>query len=146
MLEASTTIRRRARRTFLIPIIFERFLKMPESGIGPDTSSEAVLDSDEIKQELRVLLSDIDTHSLGSFATSGALNTAINPGLTIHDLGHVGLPLSTRDALEVSRVAHQAPFGKGTETIVDTSVRKTWELNSSQFALRNPAWKNVCMI
>lgn len=29
---------------------------------------------------------------------------------------------------------------KAEETIIDTSVRKTWELNSDQFELRNPQW------
>ena len=111
---------------------------MPEPGASHDTSSEAMLDSDEIKAKLRGLLAAIDTHSLGCIATSGALPSAVNPGLTINGLGDVGSPLSARDALEVSKIAHQAPFGKGTETIVDTGVRKTWELNSSQFALRNP--------
>lgn len=110
----------------------------------PDTSGEVGLDHDEIKAELRALLDDVDTHSLGSFATSGSIPHAVNPGINVDDLGGIGLPLSRRDALELSKVAHQAPFGKRTETIVDESVRKTWELNSSQFTLQNPRWQQ-CM-
>ncbi|KAF1958927.1 hypothetical protein CC80DRAFT_546245 [Byssothecium circinans] len=34
------------------------------------------------------------------------------------------------------------PFGKGDRTVVDTSVRNTWELDSTQFCLANPAWKS----
>ncbi|KAF7193013.1 MICOS complex subunit MIC60 [Pseudocercospora fuligena] len=33
---------------------------------------------------------------------------------------------------------HKAPFGKGSETIVDDTVRKTWELNTNEFVVNNP--------
>ncbi|KAL8836461.1 MAG: hypothetical protein Q9170_002894 [Blastenia crenularia] len=58
----------------------------------------------------------------------------------VHGIGKVGLPLTYRDAAGISRIAHQAPFGKGSETYVDSTVRKTWEFNPSQFDLQNPAW------
>ena len=52
------------------------------------------------------------------------------------------LPLSPRDARDITKLCHQAPFGKGSETVVDTSVRNTRELNTDQFQIRNPAWKS----
>ena len=58
------------------------------------------------------------------------------------DHGPIGLLLSNDDAQVIIRASHQAPFGKGSETIVDSSVRNTWELNSQQFELRNSEWKN----
>jgi len=121
--------------------MFEQYDHVIEPPREPSTPGEVGLGYDEIKAELRALLDDVDTHSRGSFATSGIIPKAINPGITVNDLGGIGLPLSRRDALELSKVAHQAPFGKGIETIVDQSVRKTWELNSSQFALQNPDWQ-----
>ena len=36
----------------------------------------------------------------------------------------------------------QAPFGRGQETIVDTTVRSTWELDPSQFTITNPQWSS----
>jgi hypothetical protein len=36
--------------------------------------------------------------------------------------------------------AHHAPYGKGSETLVDTAVRNTWELNPDQFEFGNPEW------
>lgn len=87
---------------------------------------------DDLCNYLRVI-------SSGKFATSGALAIASNPGLFVEGIGKVGLPLSERDAVELSRASHEAPFGKGSETLVDPSVRKTWELNPRQFKLRNPA-------
>nr|POF13111.1 hypothetical protein CFP56_10259 [Quercus suber] len=52
----------------------------------------------------------------------------------------VGLPLSDRDAEALVEVCHLAPFGKGEDNIVDTSVCKTWELSPDDFELRDPAW------
>lgn len=112
----------------------------PES-VADSCASDEVLLGFVIKAELLALLDDVDIHSLGSFATSGSVPHAVNPGLTINGLGGIGLPLSTRDALELSTIAHQAAFGKGTETIVDTSIRRTWELDPSQFVLQNPSWQ-----
>ncbi|KAK5149252.1 hypothetical protein LTR04_007275 [Oleoguttula sp. CCFEE 6159] len=64
----------------------------------------------------------------------------VQPGLYIEGIGIVGLPLGERDAKAIIQASHQAPFGKGNETLVDVTVRKTWELNADQFQLRNPAW------
>ncbi|KAL9013162.1 MAG: hypothetical protein Q9173_002136 [Seirophora scorigena] len=62
-------------------------------------------------------------------------------GKAVHGLGIIGLPLSERGAVELRKACHQAPFGKGSETIIDTRVRNTWELNADQFEIRNQAWQ-----
>lgn len=41
----------------------------------------------------------------------------------------IGLPLSKVDAQKIIDASHQAPFGRGTETLVDKAVRNTWELS-----------------
>ena len=93
-----------------------------------------------IKELLLKALDNIDDHSAGSFAAFGSLSSAANPGLYVECLGPIGLPLTASDARRLVAIRHQAPFGRGSETIVDTSVRRTWELNPSQFLLRNLAW------
>jgi len=52
----------------------------------------------------------------------------------------IGFPLSDRDAKLIEAAATQAPFGKGTETVVDTTVRDTFEINPDKFSFTNPAW------
>jgi len=52
----------------------------------------------------------------------------------------IGLPLSEREAKLIEAAAIQAPFGKGTETVVDTTVRDTFEINPDKFSFKNPAW------
>lgn len=76
----------------------------------------------------------------GTFATSGELQNAANPGLAIDGIGRIGLPLTDRDAAEISKACHEAPFGKGSETMIDPSVRRTWELDPKQWDTCNPAF------
>ena len=46
-----------------------------------------------------------------------------------------------REAVKLTKAYHQAPFGKGGKTIVDTDMKNTWELSADQFELQNPAWQ-----
>lgn len=75
-----------------------------------------------------------------SFAYASELTTAPNPGLSVEGAGDVGLPLTQRDAEALISKCRQSPFGKGSETVVDTEVRNSYELNASQLSFRNPAW------
>jgi len=62
------------------------------------------------------------------------------PGLEVEGLGCVGLPLAKSSARKLIKLCQQAPYGKGTETVVDTDVRRVWELNPKKFRLTNPKW------
>ncbi|OTA97951.1 hypothetical protein M434DRAFT_26350 [Hypoxylon sp. CO27-5] len=66
-----------------------------------------------------------------------------DPDIFVQDVGRIDLPLSETQAKELALKSHQAPYGKGSETIVDTSVRNTWELNPDQFEIRAPDWSKV---
>ncbi|MCJ1319409.1 hypothetical protein MMC15_004745 [Xylographa vitiligo] len=113
-----------------------------ENHVAEDESHQTPQDK-TIKELLLNALDNIDDHSAGSFAAFGTLSSAANPGLYVEGLGPIGLPLTASDAHRLVAICHQAPFGRGSETIVDTSVRRTWELNPSQFLLRNPAWSKT---
>ncbi len=65
------------------------------------------------------------------------------PGLEVPGLGPIGLPLTKSQARELIKVCRQAPFGKGTETVVDTSVRRSWTLEPDEFRLTNPKWGDL---
>ena len=79
-----------------------------------------------------------------SFAYASEVTTAPNPGLKVEGIGAIGLPLSDRDAKELISKCRQSPFGKGGDTVVETELRNSFELNPSQFTLSNPAW-HVCI-
>ena len=93
-----------------------------------------------------ILLSDLihadisTVHSAGSFATFGSLESFVLPGLVVDGIGDIGLPLSAHDAKILIRASRQAPFGQGNRTLVDKSVRDTWEINGDRVSFLNKAW------
>lgn len=92
-----------------------------------------------IKIDLEDILSNVDAS--GSFITSGSFENGINPGLEVPGVGTVRLPLSADDAKAIANLCHASPYGKGSETLVNDSVRKSWELDANQFSIKNPAWE-----
>jgi predicted 2-oxoglutarate/Fe(II)-dependent dioxygenase YbiX len=78
----------------------------------------------------------------GTFCTSGTL-PPIFPGLEVAGVGPISLPLEKRQAAALRRQARQAPYGKGTQTLVDTDVRRVWEIDADQLTLANPQWAEV---
>src|SRR5690348_5854758 len=72
------------------------------------------------------------------FCVAGCL-PAIDPGLEVDGLGAIKLPLKPAMAKKLIAQGRIAPYGKGTQTLVDTTVRKTHELDPQQFHL-SPEW------
>src|SRR5512135_1077169 len=91
----------------------------------------------EIRQKLSQALSKVDRP--GSFCVSGSA-PAVLPGLEVDGLGPIGLPLTAKQAKELIKHFHQAPYGKGEKTVVDTSVRRVWRMEPGRFSLTNPDW------
>lgn len=94
---------------------------------------------DKIATELLQVLS-----GLGESAAFYATGTAgvVLPGLDVEGVGDIGVPVSAADAKRLIAAAAQAPYGRGEQTIVDTKVRRVWQLEPDQFALRNAEWKS----
>ncbi|KAK5955576.1 hypothetical protein OHC33_003217 [Knufia fluminis] len=113
-----------------------------ETGLGGGDDQPSEEDElptyEEFNYELLNTLDRILTD--GTFAYSGVLPQYPNPGLTVNNLGVIGLPLSDRDAKALISQCQQSPFGKGVRTLIDLSVRKCWELASDQFSIKNAAW------
>ena len=78
----------------------------------------------------------------GSFANGGTFQLPLPlPALKINGVdGLVGLPASDAQAKAIISVCSRAPYGRGEETIVDTSVRNTWQLDPAHFTIMNPEW------
>ena len=111
------------------------------SHIDNDVSSS---DSDsliipDIKAQIRTSLESLKC--FGSFASFGQIDILADPHIDIDGLGRIELPLTGESAQSLISACHQSPFGKGAKTVIDTSVRRTWELNNDQFHLSNPHWK-----
>ena len=90
-----------------------------------------------VHDKLLETLSEVDRP--GDFCTYGD-RPLVMPGLEVDRMGVVGLPLTKTHARKLIKLCRQAPYGKGTETVVDTDVRRVWELDPAQFQLTNPKW------
>lgn len=82
----------------------------------------------------------LEIQTAGSFATSGTFKEFVHPGLLVDGIGMIRLPLSSGDAQSLIGASRQAPFGKGNQTLVDETVRKTWEIDGSKVTFSNNAW------
>jgi hypothetical protein len=91
-----------------------------------------------LKDQLLVCLDTVK--SAGNFGARFNESSFVNPGLLIENLGTLPLPLVQRDAEAIINLSKRAPFGKKDETIIDTNIRRTWELDVTQFKCQNPAW------
>jgi hypothetical protein len=75
----------------------------------------------------------------GSFSTSGDLPLTM-PGLEVEGVGAIRLPLGKTQAGALIKRCSQAPYGKGIKTLVDTDVRRVWELDPKHMKFTNPKW------
>jgi hypothetical protein len=78
-----------------------------------------------ICEELAKLLSTVQRP--GDFFASGRLGLPA-PRLTVDGVGEIALPLLPVQAGQLIGLAERAPYGRGPETIVDTNVRNTWQI------------------
>ncbi|KAG8906341.1 hypothetical protein FRC01_008052 [Tulasnella sp. 417] len=95
--------------------------------------------SGDIRGDIEEALDELDFD--GSYYFHKEFSGAPNPVLQVSGFGRLGLPLSQADAVRLRSICTQAPFGKGERTIVDKSVRDTWELNGSEIRFENPGWR-----
>ena len=90
--------------------------------------------------QLLKALGEVDRPS--TVCTSGDIPLTM-PGLEVDGLGALSSPLSKTQARKLITKCHQAPYGKGSETLVDTDIRRTWELDPDRFQLTNPKWEEL---
>lgn len=82
-----------------------------EGSSEPEPDDWSDYDIRTFKNALEHVLNTIKTS--GSFATFGTTQNAPLCGLSVHELGPIGLPLTVRDAQLIKAVCHRSPFGKG---------------------------------
>ncbi|WPL17885.1 hypothetical protein Thiowin_02928 [Thiorhodovibrio winogradskyi] len=90
-----------------------------------------------IQQQLAALLKRIDRP--GDFYATGTLDMH-PPRLRVEGVGTIALPLLPVQASLLVEVAEQAPYGRGSETLVDTEVRRTWQIDAARLTLEGQRW------
>lgn len=75
----------------------------------------------------------------GDFYASGTLD--MHPfRLEVDGIGPIALPLLPAQAEQLIGLAEQAPYGRGPETLVDTDVRRTWQLDAGKLKISGRRW------
>ena len=89
------------------------------------------------RQPLQKLLESVDRP--GDFCTHGRLFVPM-PRLDVEGVGMLSFPVPDSQVRALVEVAEHAPYGKGTDTLVDTSVRDCWQIDAARVRLGGSAW------
>jgi hypothetical protein len=78
----------------------------------------------------------------GSFFVQGSLDAPI-PRIEVEGVGVLSFPVPASQIRALVKRAHRAPYGRGERTIVDTSVRNAWQIDSADVRISGKAWDNI---
>lgn len=92
--------------------------------------------NDELKP-LEVVLAEVKR--AGDFVVHGRLELPM-PKVEIDGVGVLSFPVPDAQIAALIQQAVRAPFGRGEETILDTSVRKVWQLPPDRVRLGGKSW------
>lgn len=76
----------------------------------------------------------------GDFYVAGR-SDIFAPALTVDDVGVIALPLLPAQAERLAAIAERAPYGRGPETLVDTAVRRTWQIAAEHVHIGGRHWQ-----
>ena len=92
---------------------------------------------DRAENVLEKLLLSIDRP--GDFCAHGRL-LAPMPWLEVEGAGALSFPVPEAQVRALIEVAERAPYGKGSETLLDRSVRDCWQIDPGRVRLAGAAW------
>ena len=93
-----------------------------------------------IAADLAALLAKVNRP--GDFFTSGTTEL-LAPSLQVDGVGPIALPLLQVQAEQLIAVAEAAPYGRGQETLIDPSVRRTWQIAPDRVRIRGRHWQQT---
>ena len=116
-------------------------------------NKEAVLSTGTSKAEneegswplkLRKTLDELKSYHIGTYASSGVFEVpSLTPAITVKGFGDIGLPFNASQAEGLKPYATKSSFGKGTETLQDTSIRDAWEIGAQDVAISGKGWDSL---
>ena len=75
----------------------------------------------------------------GNYCALGRLFAAM-PVVAVESVGALSFPVPEGQVRALMSVAERAPYGKGPDTVVDTSVRDCWQIDAAKVRLGGSAW------
>ena len=91
-----------------------------------------------ITTDLPELLSSVRCD--GDFYVVGSTEIAA-PNLSVDGVGLLSLPFQQGQLAQLIASASLAPFGRGEQTVIDTAVRKTWQIDAAQLHFGGRHWQ-----
>ncbi len=88
-------------------------------------------------ERLEELLRSVDRP--GNYCAGGRLFVPM-PRVAVQGVGELSFPVLPTQIEALIDAAERAPFGKGTRTLVDTSVRDCWQIDARRVRLLGKAW------
>lgn len=96
---------------------------------------EPIMDS--FNAELPAILQTVQTP--GDFFAAGECALHL-PLIEVEGIGPLALPLLPAQATQLIAAAERAPYGRGADTLVDTSVRRTWQIGADRVRIQGRHW------
>ena len=75
----------------------------------------------------------------GDYCVGGRLYAPM-PRVVVDGAGELSFPIPDAQIRALIAAGERAPYGKGTETLVDTSVRDCWQIDATHVGLAGRAW------
>ena len=98
------------------------------------------VDSIEAEKTLLPLLSSVERP--GSFCAYGAQPSPLFR-LDVAGVGTLSFPVPPQQAELLVAIAERAPYGRGPDTLVDTDVRRAWQINADRVSLPDETWADT---
>lgn len=91
------------------------------------------------KHRLIELLRSIDRP--GDYCAGGTLQVPM-PQISLKNVEPLSFPVPKTQIDALIEIAERAPYGKGTKTLTDTSVRDCWQIDARKIRITGKAWAN----
>jgi predicted 2-oxoglutarate/Fe(II)-dependent dioxygenase YbiX len=95
---------------------------------------------DSINDALADVLRTVQTQ--GEFCAAGSCPMHL-PLIEVDGVGPIALPLLPTQAAQLIATAECAPYGRGGETLVDTAVRRTWQIGADRVRIAGKHWPEM---
>ncbi|ETI35837.1 hypothetical protein F443_17902 [Phytophthora nicotianae P1569] len=131
-LYSSTTAQKKRHKVF-------GYDKWPFGGKGEP--QDIPVPAGENCKRISQLLARADENA-GEYSFGGQADTLpAVPGLFVREVGDISVPLCAEQAEKLIAQCDKSPFGRKLDTMMDETVRKSWQLAPDQVEIKNPLWQ-----
>ena len=78
----------------------------------------------------------------GDYFVAGRVRASM-PGIRVGPVGTIAFPILEAQVRSLVDAAERAPYGRGPDTVLDTSVRDCWQINASRVQIFGASWRKT---